>query len=108
MIDINKAEKYFKNNGYDDIIEESKPFCAYYTSMNVWGNDVAWLDVSNPEKVTQKRYKLKTYKVDVEIGKNETDINVIKEKIIDSLYAKNLEMFGGITDGEKLLNLTCN
>ena len=40
MIDINKAEKYFKNNGYDDIIEESKPFCAYYTSMNVWGNEV--------------------------------------------------------------------
>lgn len=26
MIDISKAEKYFKNNGYDDIIEESKPF----------------------------------------------------------------------------------
>ena len=81
MIDINKAEKYFKNNGYDDIIEESKPFCAYYTSMNVWGNEIAWLDVSNPEKVTQKRYKLKTYKVDVEIGKNETDINAIKKKL---------------------------
>ncbi len=55
MIDISKAEKYFKNNGYDDIIEESKPFCAYYTSMNVWGNEIAWLDVSNPEKVTQKK-----------------------------------------------------
>ena len=24
MIDINKAEKYFKNNGYVDIIEGSK------------------------------------------------------------------------------------
>lgn len=108
MIDINKAEKYFKNNGYVDIIEESKPFCARYTSMNVWGNNVVWLDISNPERVLQKRYKLKTYKVDVEIGKNETDINAIKEKFVDSLYAKNLEMFGGITDREKLLNLTCN
>ena len=108
MIDINKAEKYFRNNGYADIIEESKPFCAHYTSMNVWGNEVVWLDISNPERVTQKRYKLKTYKVDVEIGKNETDINAIKEKLVDSLYAKNLEMFGGITDREKLLNLTCN
>ena len=108
MIDINKVEKYFRNNGYADIIEESKPFCAYYTSMNVWGNEVFWLNTSYLEKVTQKRYKLKTYKVDVEIGKNETDINAIKEKIVDSLYAKNLEMFGGITDREKLLNLTCN
>lgn len=108
MIDINKVEKYFKNNGYADIIEESKPFCAYYTSMNVWGNEVIWLDISNPEKVTHKRYKLKTYKVDVEIGKNETDINAIKEKLVNSLYAKNLEMFFGITDKEKLLNLTCN
>lgn len=34
MIDISKAEKYFKNNGYDDIIEESKPFCAYYTNSS--------------------------------------------------------------------------
>ena len=108
MIDINKAEKYFINNGYADIIEESKPFCAYYTSMNVWGNEVIWLDISNPKNVTQKRYKLKTYKIDVEIGKNETDINAIKEKIVNSLYAKNLEMFGGTTDREKLLNLTCN
>ena len=108
MIDINKVEKYFKNDGYDDIIKESKPFCAYYTSMNVWGNEVIWFDISNPEKVTQKRYKLKTYKIDVEIDKNETDINAIKEKIVNSIYAKNLEMFGGITDREKLLNLTCS
>ena len=108
MVDINEAEKYFKNNGYADIIEESNPFYAYYTSMNVWGNEVIWLNTSYLEKVTQKRYKLKTYKVDVEIGKNETDINAIKEKIVDSLYAKNLEMFGGSTDREKLLNLTCN
>lgn len=108
MIDINKAEEYFKNNGYADIIEESKPFCAYYTSINVWGKDVIWLNISDFEKVTQKRYELKTYKIDVEIDKNETDINAIKEKIVDSLYAKNLEMFGGITDREKLLNLTCN
>lgn len=60
MIDINKAEKYFKNNGYDDIIEESKPFCAHYTSMNVWGyenfadfiSDVSekWNDFSQAEK----------------------------------------------------------
>lgn len=108
MIDINRVEKYFKNNGYADIIEEAKPFCAHYTSMNVWGNEVVWLDISNPERVTQKRYKLKTYEVDVEIGKNEIDISAIKEKFVDSLYAKNLEMFGGITDKEKLLNLTCN
>lgn len=108
MININEVEKYFKNNGYDDIIEESKPFCANYTSMDVWGNEVIWLDVFNHEMVTQKRYKLKTYKIDAEIGKNETDIDVIKEKFVDSLYAKNLEMFGGITDREKLLNLTCN
>ena len=101
MIDINRVEKYFKNNGYADIIEEAKPFCAHYTSMNVWGNEVVWLDISNPERVTQKRYKLKTYEVDVEIGKNEIDINAIKEKIVDNLYAKNLEMFGGITDSEK-------
>lgn len=108
MININEVEKYFKNNGYDDIIEESKPFCAYYTSMNVWGNEVFWFNISDPERATQKRYKLKTYKVDAEIEKNETDINMIKEKLVDGLYAKNLEMFGGITDREKLLNLTCN
>ena len=108
MIDINKAEKYFKNNGYVDIIEGSKPFCARYTSMNVWGNNVVWLDISNPERIQKKRNKLKTYKVDVEIGKNETDINAIKEKFVDKKKKKNLEMFGGITDREKLLNLTCN
>lgn len=108
MIDIDKIEKYFRNNGYADIIEESKPFCTHYTSMNVWGNEVVWLDVSNLEKVIQKRYRLKTYKVDVEIDKNYVDINKIKEKIINSLYAKNLEMFCGITDRNKLLDLTCN
>lgn len=108
MIDIDKIEKYFRNNGYADIIEESKPFCTHYTSMNVWGNEVIWLDVSNLEKVIQKRYRLKTYKVDVEIDKNHVDINKIKEKIINSLYAKNLEMFCGITDRNKLLDLTCN
>lgn len=108
MIDISKVEKYFKNNGYDDVIKKSRPFCAHYTSMNVWGNEVIWLDISNLERVAQKRYKLKTYKVDVEINKNETDINAIKEKLVDGLYAKNLEMFCGITDREKLLNLTCN
>ena len=108
MIDINEANNYFKNYGYADLIDESQLFCAHYTSMNIWGNEVVWLDVSDPEKVVQKRYKLKTYKVDVEIGRDENDINAIQEKIIDSLYAKNLEMFGGITDDEKLLNLTCN
>ena len=108
MIDINKIDNYFKNYGYADLIDESKLFCAHYTSMNVWGNEVVWLDVSDPEKVIQKRYKLKTYKVDVEIGKNETDIKAIQEKIIDDLYAKNLEIFCGITDRGKLLNLTCN
>lgn len=108
MINIDKIEKYFRNNGYADIIEGSKPFCAHYTVMNVWGNEVIWLDVSNLERVIQKRYKLKTYKVDVEIDKNKTDITEIKERLVNSLYAKNLEMFGGITDREKLLNLTCN
>ena len=108
MIDINEAERYFKNNGYADIIRESKPFYAHYTSINVWGNEVIWVDVSNPEKAIQKRYKLKTYKVDVEISKNETDISTIKGRIVSGLYAKNLEMFGGITDREKLLELTCN
>ena len=108
MVDINKAEKYFYSCGYADIINEAKPFCAHYTSMNVWGNEVIWLDIPNPEKVIQKKYKLKTYKVDVEISKNEIDIDTIKEKIVNTLYSKNLEMFGGITDREKLLNLTCN
>lgn len=108
MIDINKAGKYFRSFGYADIIDESKPFCAHYTSINVWGNRVIWLDISDPEKVIQKRYKLKTYRVDVEIGKNEIDIDTIKEKFVNTLYTKNLEMFGGITDKEKLLDLTCN
>lgn len=108
MIDIKKAEKYFINNGYTDIIEESKPFCAHYTSMNVWGNEVIWLDISNPDKVTQKRYKLKGYYVDAEIRESDTDIRAVEEKLINSLNTKNLEMFGGITDREKLLDLTCN
>ena len=108
MIDINKVEKYFYNSGYDDIIEESKPFCAHYTSMNVWGNEVIWLDVSNLERVIQKIYKLKAYKVDVEIGKNDTDIETVKVRIINLLAAKDREMFGGTTDREKLLDLTCN
>ena len=108
MIDIDKAGKYFYSFGYADIIDEAKPFCAHYTSINVWGNQVIWLDISNPEKVIQKRYKLKTYRVDVEIGKNETDLDTIKEKFVNTLYTKNLEMFGGITDREKLLDLTCN
>lgn len=108
MIDIDKAGKYFRNFGYADIIDEAKPFCAHYTSINVWGNRVIWLDISDPEKVIQKRYKLKTYRVDVEIGKNEIDIDTIKEKFVNTLYTKNLEMFGGITDREKLLDLTCN
>lgn len=108
MIDINKAGKYFRSFGYADIIDEAKPFCAHYTSINVWGNRVIWLDISDPEKVIQKRYKLKTYRVDVEIGKNEIDIDTIKEKFVNTLYTKNLEMFGGITDREKLLDLTCN
>ena len=108
MIDIDKAGKYFYSFGYADIIDEAKPFCAHYTSMNVWGNEVIWFDISNPEKVIQKRYKLKTYRVDVEIGKNEIDLDTIKEKFVNTLYTKNLEMFGGITDREKLLDLTCN
>lgn len=108
MIDINKIGNYFKNYGYADLIDESKLFCANYTSMDIWGNEVIWLDISDPEKVVQKRYKLKTYEVDIEIRRDETDINAIKKRIIDSLCAKNLEMFGGITDKEKLLNLTCN
>lgn len=108
MIDIKKAENYFYNYGYADIIEEAKPFGAHFTSLNVWGNEVIWLDVSNPDKVTQKRYKLKRYYVDVEISKNDSDIKTVEENLINSLAAKNYEMFGGITDIGKILNLTCN
>lgn len=108
MIDIKKAEKYFYNNGYTDIIEEAKPFGAHFSSLNVWGNEVIWLNVSDPDKVTQKRYKLKGYYVDAEIGKNDTDLKAVEERLVDALTTKNREMFGGITDREKLLDLTCN
>lgn len=108
MIDIKKAEKYFYNSGYADIINEAKPFGAHFSTRNVWGNEVIWLDVSNPDKVTQKRYKLKRYCVDAEIGKDDADINAIEEKLVNSLTAKNYEMFGGVIDAEKLLDLTCN
>lgn len=108
MIDIKKAENYFYNYVYADFIEEAKPFGAHFSSLNVWGNEVIWLDVSNPDKVTQKRYKLKGYYVDAEIGKDDTDLKAVEERIIDSLAAKNREMFGGITDVRKLLDLTCN
>ena len=108
MVDIKKAEKYFYNNGYAEIINEAKPFGAHFSTFNVWGNEVIWLDVSNPDKVTQKRYKLKGYYADVEIGKDDANIKTIEEKIVNSLIAKNREMFGGITDTEKLLDLTCN
>ena len=57
MIDINEADNYFKKYGYADLIDESELFCAHYTNMNVWGNEVIWLDVSDLEKVVQKRYK---------------------------------------------------
>lgn len=108
MIDIRKAENYFYNYGYSDIIEEAKPFGTHFSSLNVYGNEVIWLDVSNPDKVTQKRYKLKVYCVDAEIGEKDTDLKAVEERIIDSVAAKNREMFGGITDVKKLLNLTCN
>ncbi len=108
MIDIKKAEKYFYNDGYADIIEEAKPFGAHFTSLNVWGNEVIWLDISNPEKVTQKRYKLKGYYVDAEIRQDDSDIRTVEERLIDLISAKNREMFGGVTDRERLLDLTCN
>lgn len=108
MIDIKKAEKYFCNNGYVDIIEEAKPFGAHFSSLNVFGNEVIWLDISDSEKVVQKRYKLKGYYVDAEIGKEDTDLKAVEEKLINALAAKNREMFGGITDRGKLLDLTCN
>ena len=108
MIDIDKAEKYFYNYGYNDIINEAQLLGAKYSTVNVWGNEVIWLDVSNPDRVTQKRYKLKGYYVDAEICKDDNDIKVVEEKLINSLAVKNREMFGGITDFEKLLNLTCN
>lgn len=108
MLDIKRVEKYFYNNGYSDIIDEAKPFGAHFSALNVWGNEVIWLDISNPDKVTQKRYKLKEYYVDVEIGKDDTDVETIKEKLINLLFEKNREMFGNITDIEKLLDLTCN
>lgn len=108
MININEVEKYFRNNGYNDIINEAQLLGAKYSTINVWGNEVIWLDVSNPDMVMQKRYKLKGYYVDAEICKDDNDIKVIEENLINSLAAKNRKMFGGITDREKLLNLTCN
>ncbi len=108
MIDINKAEKYFKNYGYADIIDRAQLLGPKYSAINVWGNEVIWFDVSNPDKVTQKRYKLKGYYVAAEIGEDDADIKAVEERLINSLAAKNREMFGGVTDREKLLNLTCN
>lgn len=107
MIDINKVEKYFINYGYEDIINNAKPFGAQFTSLNVWGNEVIWLDISNPERVIQKRYKLKNYYVDAEV-KESDNIEIIKERLTNDLTKKNLEMFGGVTNFEKLLDLTCN
>lgn len=107
MIDINKVEKYFINYGYEEIINNAKPFGAQFTSLNVWGNEVIWLDISNPERVIQKRYKLKNYYVDAEVKEND-NIETIEERLTDDLTKKNLEMFGKITNFEKLLDLTCN
>ena len=107
MIDINKVEKYFINYGYEDIINNAKPFGAQFTSLNVWGNEVIWLDISNPERVIQKRYKLKNYYVDAKIKEGD-NIETIKERLTDDLTKKNFEMFGGVTNFEKLLDLTCN
>lgn len=107
MIDINKIEKYFINHGYEDIINDAKLFGAQFTSLNVWGNEVIWLDASNLEKVIQKRYKLKGYYVDAKIKEGD-NIETIKERLTDDLTKKNLEMFGGVTNFEKLLDLTCN
>lgn len=108
MIDVKKAENYFYNYGYADIIEEARPFGAHFTSLNVFGNEAIWLDVSDSEKVVQKRYKLRGYYVEVEIGKNDTDLKTVEERLVAALAAKNREMFGGITDVRKLLDLTCN
>lgn len=106
MLDIKKMEKYFVN-GYEDIINDIKPFGAQFTSFNVWGNEVIWLDTSNIERVIQKKYKLKNYYVGVEIKEGD-DIKTVKKRLTDELTKKNLEMFGGVTNFEKLLNLTCN
>lgn len=107
MNDIRKIENYFLNHGYEDIINDAKFFGAHFSSLNVWGNEVIWLDVSDPEKVTQKRYKLKSYYVDSKV-KDDDNIETVKEQITNNLTEKNREMFGGITDREKLLDLTCN
>ena len=108
MINIKKAERYFYNYGYADIIEEAKPFGAHFSSLNVWGNEVIWLDISDPERVTQKRYKLKVYCVEAEIRKEDIDLRVVEERLVDSLAKKNREMFGGIADTKRLLDSTCN
>lgn len=88
MININKAEKCFKNYGYADIIDRAQLLGPKYSTINIWGNEVIWLDISNPDKVIQKRYKLKGYYVDAEIGENDAYIGAVEERLINSLAAK--------------------
>lgn len=107
MININAIEKYFYNQGYEDIIYRSMLFGPNYSTLNVFGNEVVWLDASNLERVILKKYKLKNYYIGVEIKEGD-DIETIKKSLTDELIKKNLEMFGGVTNFEKLHNLTCN
>lgn len=107
MVNIRKIENYFQNHGYEDIVTNVKIYGAHFTSLNVFGNEVIWLNTSDFQEVIQKRYKLKSYCVNVEV-KEEDNIEEVKERIIHNISAKNCEMFGGITDREKLLDLTCN
>lgn len=109
MTNIDKIKNYFKSYEYiEDIAEASKPFCARYTSVNVWGNEVIWLDESDLVNTVQKEYKLKKYQFYIEIDKDNINIDELKKQFIDNIAAKNLEMFGGITDRRRLFNLTCN
>lgn len=108
MTGINEVENYFRNYECSlDIAEASKFFCARYTSVDVWGNEVIWVDLSNLENVIQKTYKLKKYQIDIEIDKNQIDMDAIKEQVIDGIKTASLEMFSGITDRSKLFTLTC-
>lgn len=107
MIDIQKIENYFLNHGYEDVIDEANFYGARFSSLNVWGNEVIWLDASNLDAVILKKYKLKGYYVNTQV-KDGDDITAIKERLTNDLIEKNREMFGGVTSFEKLLDLTCN
>lgn len=109
MTKINEVENYFRNYECSlDIAEASKFFCARYTSVDVWGDEVIWINDFNLGDIVQKRYKLKKYQIDIEIDKNQIDMDVIKKQVVDGVKTASLEMFSGITDRSKLFTLTCN